>query len=771
MLRRTFTTLAAAALAAGALTVPIGAQELPDDTLTGCPEGAASAPFDDVSETSTHAEAIDCAVERDVVRGVTDDTFAPADPASRGQLAALLARALRSSGIQLPDAEVPPFEDAVGTTHAADIAAMAAAGVIEGYDDGTVRPQTAVTRAQVASLVTRAHRFALGLPTATAGGPYFDDYTEGTHAAAVDLAFELGLVQGRTADTFDPASQVRRDQFASIVDRLLGAMDAFPAPDFDLTVLHSNDGESMLVPDEDAGFPGVARFVADMQSMQAQAVDAGADSGVVTISSGDNFLAGPRLNASRLVDDAPFYDALVYNEANYDAMTIGNHEFDFSPDLLAEFIAAVDADIPFLSANIDVSPEPVLDALGDRIAPSTIIEEAGRRIGVIGAVYEDLESVSSPRDVVINEVLPAVEAQIAELQSQDVDIILLSSHLQDLNTELTLIPELSGVDAVVGGGGGEDLRATYPLFAVDADGQQVPVVTTPGNYTDIGRLVLGFDADGALVRITSAASQLMPVAMDGPRNQTMTTEVETPVEAYVESLSENALAQTEVPLDGRRGFVRTRETNLGSMLADAMLLAARDRAVDIPDAPQADVALSNGGGIRNDSIIGPGAVTELDTFNVAAFLNFVSVATIDGDTLVAVMEHALESAPEPAGGFGQWAGVDFTYDLEQPAGARLVDVTVTREDDSEVLLVDDGATTAAGSEEFAIASVNFLLDGGDDFPFPEDLEYNQMPVTYQEALAERVADLGTITAEDYPDLTVDEDRYDRFGPVGGEFIN
>ena len=758
-------------LAAGALAVPIGAQEVPADTPTGCPDGAPPASFDDVPEGSTHADAIDCAVDRGVVRGVTEDTFAPAQPATRGQLAAVLARALRGSDIELPEVDVPPFDDAVGTTHAADIAAMAAAGVLVGFDDETFRPQVFVTRAQVASLITRTHEFALGLPTAVVGGPYFDDYAEGTHAANVDLAFELGLLQGRTADALDPGSDVRRDQFASIVDRLLGAMDAFPEPDFDLTILHSNDGESMLLPDADAGFPGVARFVSDMQVLQDDAVAAGEDAGVVTISSGDNFLAGPRLNASRLVEDAPFYDALVYNEANYDAMTIGNHEFDFSPDLLAEFITAVDADIPFLSANIDVSQEPVLAALGDRIAPSTIIEESGRRIGIIGAVYEDLASVSSPRDVIINEVLPALEAEITALQAQDVDIILLSSHLQDLTTELTLIPELSGVDAVIGGGGGEDLRATYPLFAVDADGGQVPVVTTPGNYTDIGRLVLGFDADGELVRIARAASQLVPVEMDGPRNETMATDVETPVAAYVESLADNVLAETQVPLDGRRNSVRTRETNLGSMLADAMLFAARDRAPDIAGVPQADVALSNGGGIRNDSVIGPGEVTELDTFNVAAFLNFVSVATIDGDTLVAVMEHALESAPEPAGGFGQWAGVDFTYDLDQPVGDRLVDVTVTRSNGTEVELVIEGTTTAAGSQDFAIASVNFLLDGGDDFPFPADLDYSQMPVTYQEALAERIADLGTITAADYPDLTVDEDRYDRFGPVGGSFIN
>jgi 5'-nucleotidase / UDP-sugar diphosphatase len=766
--RRSALTALAAVLVLGTMAAPAAGQSAPTTAAAACPAATPSAGFGDVAATNVHVGAINCVASLGIVSGTstTPPRYSPAAPATRAQVSSMFAAALDASGIELPAAGAPEFTDVRATNaHAANIARLEAAGIVRGRADGTFAPRAFVTRGQLASIAVAAFEYAQGLPEPASAGPYFTDTRTSVHAANIDAARELGLVSGRTATTFEPAANTRRDQLASIIDGLVASVQALPDPAFTLTVLHVNDGESMLVPDEGSGFPGAARFVADMLALQDAAVTT-ADTGVVTVSSGDNFLAGPRLNAS-LDTDGVFYDALVYNEAGFDAMTIGNHEFDFGPELLAEFIAATDADIPFLSANLDVSGEPVLANLGSRIVPSTVIEEAGRRIGIVGATYEDLESISSPRNVVVKEVRATVQAEIDKLKAAGVQHILLSSHLQNLNEELELVPLLSGVDAVIGGGGGEALRERFPLFAVNADGKQVPVVTTPGNYTDIGRLILGFDASGELIR-TGQASQLVPVAMDGPRNRTMTAEVVRPVQAYVAGLAANVIGTTEVPLDGRRESVRTRETNLGSLLADGTLLGARARAPQF-NAPLPDVALQNGGGMRSDTIHPVGNVSELDTFNIAAFVNFTSVATISGDTLAAVMEHSIARLPEPAGQHGQWAGVEFTFDVSRPAGDRIVNATVTRANGTEVDLIVNG-TVVAGSQQFVIASINFLFDGGDAYPFDDDITYQQLPVTYQQALLERISNVGTITANDYPDLTVNFDRYDRFGPVGGNFL-
>ena len=563
-----------------------------------------------------------------------------------------------------------------------------------------------------------------------------------------------------------------------------------PGTLFELTVLHVNDGESALLPTEDV--PGAARFAADLLALQeeAEASDRLPEKAskrakqvldpraALTISSGDNFLAGPRLNASFEDPDA-FYDALVYTHTGFDAMTIGNHEFDFGPDVLADFIEAT-GDIPFVSSNLDVSGEPRLAALADegRIAGSTIVKKEGRRIGVVGATTNQLDAISSPRNVTVSEVQSSVQAEVDALQERGVEIILLSSHLQDLDEELALVPMLSGVDAVIGGGGGEALGDDYPLSATDADGRSVPVVTTPGEYTDIGKLVLTFDADGEVVEVGDD-SALLPVALDGPSDPFIEANVEAPVAAYVAELDANEIATTEVPLDGRRQEpgVRDRETNLGNLMADAHLLAARERATEF-GVPEADIALQNGGGMRQDAVIEPGPVTELDTFDIAAFTNFLSVAEVDGVELRSALERSVSELPASAGNHGQWAGVRFTYDTELQAqivdfdagavtqeGERIVDAVVTRADGTEVTLVD-GCVLVGGDEVFTMASIVFILSSGGDGYFSLEQPFTTLGITYQQSLAQRFEELGVVTATDYPDLSVDADDRTRFGPVG-----
>ena len=574
------------------------------------------------------------------------------------------------------------------------------------------------------------------------------------------------------------------------------------AQSFELTILHINDGESALLPSQpnNEGVlppnpdPGVARFVADLKSLQAEGnapdgrLPAQASPrakqvqqqlnprAAITISSGDNYLSGPRLNASLNDPDGTFSDALVYTEGGFDAITIGNHEFDLGPDLLADFIEAT-GDIPFLSANLDVSGEPRLAALEaeGRIAGSTVVEKAGRQIGVVGAIYEDLGSISSPRNVTTTDAAKAVQAEVDELTKDGVDIIILSSHLQSIASDVELIGEVTGIDAAIAGGGVERLDP-FPSTATDAAGNDIPVVTTVGNYRDIGRLVLKFDKKGEVTDVVEEKSALIPVPYDGPRDPFIAANVEAPVGEYVADLAENVLATTEVWLDGANPPVRFRETNVGDLFTDAMMEAARDRAAEF-GVGQADVTLLNSGGIRNNVRVAPGSdVTELTTFDIGAFFNLVSIAQIDGAELKEVLEHSVSSLPATGNGrFGQWSGIEFVYDPALPAqtfdgttvltpGERIREAVVTRADGTRVTLVSGGSVVSA-DELFWFVTNDFTFRGGDNYPLT-DQSFTTLGVTYQTALSDWVAELGTITDADYPDLTVENDTYRRFGPVG-----
>jgi 2',3'-cyclic-nucleotide 2'-phosphodiesterase (5'-nucleotidase family) len=759
MLRKYTVSSMAVGLVLSTIALPAAGQEVPEESFLACPDGAPDAGFDDVDDDNRHRGAIDCGASLGIIEGRSETTFAPARDVNRGQLASLIVRTLEEAGIDVPPLDGSPNFPDLDLTHGDNVRRLAAAGVVTGFDDGTFRPTRAVSRQQMASMYARALTFARGgFPLSTEGAPTYTDVEEGVHFANIAAASVAGLLQGREDGSFRPTAPTRRDQSASVTLRFLDRLIEDDAA-FQLTVLHINDGESMLLPDEDAGFPGAARFVADLKQAQTTAA-AGDERGVVTISAGDNFLAGPRLNASIDDEDGRFFDALVYTEGGFDAMTIGNHEFDFGPDFLADFITATE-DIPFISANLDVSGEESLAELEDdgRISASTTVETAGRIVGIVGATTELIDNISSPGEVVATDVQEAVQDEVDALLADEVDVVLLSSHLQALTNELELVPALSGVDAVIGGGGGEALGDDYPLTEIDADGDTVPVVTVPGNYTDIGQLELGFDDEGELFRI-GQGSALVPVPMVGARDQVIAEQVEEPVAEYVAELENNVIAETEEPLDGRRDSVRTRETNLGNILVDSMVVATRDAGFDT------DVAVQNGGGIRNDGIIQPGDITELDTFDVAAFSNFVSAGDVTGAELAGALEHSVSFQPAAAGSNGQWSGVRFTFDAGEPVGDRIVDAIVTRADASEVVLVEDGELVG-GDEEFTIASIDFLLDGGDGYFGGEGIEFERLPgVTYQQSLAGYLADLGTVDGTNYPDLTVEADDYTRYGPVG-----
>jgi 5'-nucleotidase len=568
--------------------------------------------------------------------------------------------------------------------------------------------------------------------------------------------------------------------------------------DFWLTVLHNNDGESKLIEqfadpaDPATIYGGIARFVSLMDELRNDAqhyAGLAGKHGAITLSSGDNFLAGPEFAAS-LDRGVPFYDSLAATAIGYDAMAIGNHEFDFGPDTLADYITGIDASIPFVSANLDLDGEPALAALAaaGRIVPSVVIREKGERIGVVGATTPQLPNISSPRNVVVNAVAPAVQAQVDQLTAQGVNKIILISHLQDVNEDLALATELSGVDIMIAGGGDELLASEgdllspgdaatapagdYPLYATGKDGAEVPVVTTAGDYKYIGRLVVGFDRAGRVVEVRDDLSGPVRVVGTGypdgvaPDASAEATIVE-PVKAFIAELAANVLAQSAVPLNGLRGSVsgetvltpgvRNSETNLGNLTADSMLWQAQQLAptfgVDIPQ-----VGMQNGGGIRNNSVIPAGPITELNTFQILSFTNFVSVKEdLTADQLKVALETSVSEIGN--GRFGQWSGLTFTFTTANPArdidpdscavaspGSRVQDVFV-----GGTQIFDDGVFVGPAGWTVDVTTNDFTFRGGDCYDFGPG-GFTTLGTTYQQALVNYLVDglAGQITAADYP---------------------
>jgi 5'-nucleotidase len=574
-----------------------------------------------------------------------------------------------------------------------------------------------------------------------------------------------------------------------------------------LTVLHNNDGESQVV---DAGssledFGGAARFKTLVDELKWEATHGprfegedgnqfGAKRGVLMLSSGDNFIAGPEFTAS-LANGVPFYDTIAMELIGYDAVSFGNHDFDFGPDVLADFLAGYTDPPPYVAANLDFTGEPVLQAYVDAgvISAATVVKERGDLIGVIGLETPNLPFISSPRGVVVDpDLVTSVQGQVDMLEAEGINKIILAGHLQNITNDIALVAQLDGVDVVIAGGGDEllanpgdllipgdegEVYGDYPQVATDVDGTEVPVVTTSGEYKYVGRLVVGFDMDGNVIAVgensgpvrvaTDDCNGYLPcddAVQPDPMVQTMVVD---PVVAYLAGLAGNILATSEVDLDGLRSSVRSMETNEGNLIADSQRWQAEQLAPGY-GVPVPDVALQNGGGIRNNTIIPAGDISELDTFDMVPFPNFVTVVPdIPRDQFKELLENAVACTQpndfviNPLCGSGRFTQVSgFVFEWSASGTGMIIDVdgTVlvpgTRVQEA---MLDDGTVIVTGGavvpgNPITVAIVDFLARGGDQYPF-RGAPFTALGVTYQQALANYLVSPlgGLISAADYPE--------------------
>jgi 2',3'-cyclic-nucleotide 2'-phosphodiesterase (5'-nucleotidase family) len=555
-----------------------------------------------------------------------------------------------------------------------------------------------------------------------------------------------------------------------------------------LTLLHNNDAESRLI-DLGAGredFGGAARFKTLVDELRAEATTGapladlrGAKRVALMVSSGDNFLAGAEFNSS-LDRGIPFYDTIAMDLIGYDAIAIGNHDFDFGPDVLADFILGFERTRPtYLSSNLDFSQEPRLQALFDqgRIAASVVVKERGEVFGIIGAVTPMLPFISSPRNVVVMaDVAAAVQAEVEKLEAMGVNKIILISHLQSVQEDLELAPMLRGVDIMVAGGGDEVLAnagdlllpgdetivfGPYPIWTTGGDGSPVPVVTTAGGFGYVGQLIAGFDKQGNLLMAHDSSGPVRVAGGDQPDavepDPEMLALVTEPLLADLEERANTVVGTSEVDLDGRRAIVRGEESNEGNLIADSLLWQATQLAPSF-GIPVPDVALQNGGGIRNDTIIPAGPLTVLDVESMVPFPNFVSVVEdISREQFKELLENAVSRVEFGDGRFAQVAGFSFVYDAAgtpqvvdaggnvTTPGTRVREVVL----DNGTLLVSGG--TVVPGDALTIATIDFLARGGDQYPY-RGAPFTTLGVTYAQALQNyiEIGLGGFVLAADYP---------------------
>ena len=561
---------------------------------------------------------------------------------------------------------------------------------------------------------------------------------------------------------------------------------------FTLQLLHAADQEAGIAALDDA-----PRFAAVLDALRTNGF--GSD-GTLTLSSGDAYIPGPFFSGSdSALGGQGRGDILIQNALGFEAIAFGNHEFDLGPGLVADLITPdgtyPGTAFPYLSTNLDFSGDSDLSGLvvpggqapqPNTISSSVVINKGGIDFGIIGATTPTLAGISSPGNGIaisgqggIDDLANVIQQEIDALTTQGIDHIILLAHMQQLAIERQLAERLDNVDIIIAGGSNsiladstDTLRAgdaavdTYPII-VDTDEtgatkDPVALVNTDGNYRYVGQLVVTFDDNGVIDPSSIDSEVSGAYATDEAGVTALNAQdfidgnissVVSQLSAAIAALDGSIFGNSEVFLNGTRADVRTQETNLGNLTADANLFLARQ------SDPTVQVSLKNGGGIRdnigittfppgstdpNDLLKLPtaanplankeeGDISQLDVSNALRFNNGLTLLTVTAQELKQLIEYGLaESEPgNTPGRFPQVGGLSFSFDLEGTPiefdedgnvttdGDRIRSLALVDENNRIIdVIVRNGQLVGDSDREIRMVTLNFLANGGDNYPFP-----------------------------------------------------
>lgn len=458
--------------------------------------------------------------------------------------------------------------------------------------------------------------------------------------------------------------------------------------------------------------------------------DRTANPNTITLTSGDAYGASPPLSGR--FDEEPAVRAM--NLMGFDADTFGNHNFDRGVAHLQRMIDL--AEFPYVSANL----RNVDDEL-DGVAPFTIIERGGVKIGVIGITNPEAPTLVFPGSfgtIVPTDPIPAANKAKAAAKRAGAQVLVAITHL--------------GLSGFVDG------QPVGPLidFANNVGGFDVIL----GDHTDIqyagvhnSALVVENKSKGLTYARTTLTVDARNghVLDEGVQFVTPTASAVTPDPAIVAMLAPYRVALA-AQFDGVIGVAtavfprgsnieRLREVAIGNLITDAMRLRYGTQ-----------VALTNGGGIRAplpssylpvdttlrrtspgyaagppyDLVIG-------DAFSVLPFGNAALTRTVSGAQLLAALEHSVAFIPLANGRFLQISGFDLVYDSRNAVGARVVSATL------------DGGTAILPGGMYTVAMPDFMNAGGDGYTMFVDGQSAATRDLLADVLIERIAATTPVT--------------------------
>ncbi|XP_075454006.1 5'-nucleotidase isoform X1 [Ascaphus truei] len=452
------------------------------------------------------------------------------------------------------------------------------------------------------------------------------------------------------------------------------------AASFQLTLLHTNDVHARVEQtSKDSGkcgnpqdcYAGVARRYTKIQEIRKS------HENVLLLDAGDQFQGTIWFNYFKGREAAYFMNYL-----HYDAMALGNHEFDNGVNgLLDPFLMEVKC--PILSANIRSDKQLAPNITGYYL-PYRILLVGAEKVGIIGYTSKETPVLSAPGPhLLFEDEITALQPQVDKLLTLGVNKIIALGH-SGFETDKLIAQKVKGVDVVIGGHTNTFLYTgpppsndvpvgQYPFMVTSDDGRSVPVVQAYAFGKYLGYLNVTFDEQGNVLH-----SSGNPILLNSsiPEDTLLLKEVNKWKE-QISNFSTQELGRTLVFLNGSSLECRFRECNMGNLICDAMIY----NNIRYPDEMRwnhVSICLINGGGVRAsiDERTSNGTITLEDLISVLPFGGTFDLIEIKGSTMKAAFEHSVHRYGSGTGEFLQVSGIRVVFNIANKPGERVVKLEV-----------------------------------------------------------------------------------------------
>lgn len=601
------------------------------------------------TQTQTNVD-VDTLISHKVLEGYPDGHLYLDKTVTRAEFAKMIVRSFPYDYIPWFGLKEYSFKDTPKDFWASPyIEALARRHVVNGFPDGTFKPNQPVSLEEAVVILSKA----LSAPDVETENDLVSQFKDASSIAPwaknyLNFMLRFGFVKGNPDGTLTPFKAITREEVVHLI-----ALTRFPV----ITILHTNNFYMYLLGSTDRTtkkpIGGSARIATIVKEERAY------NPNTLLVDAGNAIGGGPPIGAffqgKSLVE--------VYNAIGYDVANIANHEFDWGTDVLKQRMT--EAKYSYVSANlIDTTTHSTF-------APPFDTKTFGFvKIAFTGVESTELPLLTTPDSIRGIEVIDPVKAinnyNFVDLANYTVAL----SHLYHDVDVSYLAPNVKGVNLIIG-------ALPFTLYPYPEVVNGIPIVQTNGYGNSVGKVVLEFETTANSVKLLDTKYELIPINDSVPEDPTIKALLE-PYNTQLKAKMDEVIGETLVDLE--RGIPG--KPNLGDFFADWMRNVAGT-----------DMAILNGGIMRAPILKGP--ITVGTVYTVLPFDNLLVKLEITGKQVV----EALETGWSP-----QISGIRIKINSKNPPGSRVVEVLVGGQpiDLNKVYTVVVSSFQAAGGDAYTV---------------------------------------------------------------------